>query len=451
MKRCSLPKIGKLDPVRLLRALASEDGSILVQAALSMTVLCGMLALAIDVGRFLHIKREVQTLADASALAAGLEIAACSSSSNCADMQAAAKSALVENGIAGSNITVATQCANSNVASGVILYVNNPPCWLGANDPNNGKSSYAETVISYKASSIFGRVLGQFSFKVLARAEAGGTKPKYCMYILGNSANALLVNGNSTLTANCGIIDNSNASPAAIFNGNDRITSTRLDIVGSVINNGNNTISPAATTGAKSVSDPLSSLSAPTVGACGSSTSSPYTGSSNQVIVNGQNSAVFNPGVYCNGITLNGGASATFNPGTYIIKNGMIVGGNGSITGSGVTLYVQSGQFIINGTGHVALTAPTSGTYEGILYWQASSDSNQMIMNGDTTSIWQGVIYTPGANVTLNGGSNVAAYTDFVVNTLTQNGNVNFTIGSDYSSLSHGPPIKKHLIISAVE
>lgn len=433
------------------RFLEADSGNVLMLTAFGLMFLCGLLALSVDAGRILFTQRELQTLADAAALAGAAEIGACNGTSDCSAMQAAASSALRENGATG--ITVVTQCGSSN-ASGLILMVNNGPCMVGASDPANNNTSYVEAVVSLPVPTIFLSVLGRKSITVKARSEAGGTKPKYCAYILSPSAsNALLFNGNATFTASCGIIDDSSATPAAVFNGNDNISATALDIVGTDINNGNNSLSPAPHTGATSEPDPLSSLPAPTIGACGSSTSSPYSGSANQVVVNGgNNNAQFGPGVYCGGITINGNSSATFSAGTYIIKGPMIVNGGDTVSGSGVTLYfTNSGSLTMNGNSHMAFSAPTSGTYAGILYFQDRSDSTAVIINGDTTSSWQGAIYASDAQLTLNGNGNVAAYSFLVVNTLIENGHDTFRLGNDYSSLTNGSPIKKHLLTHMVE
>jgi len=436
----------------LHRRLSAEEGNILVLSAFGFTLLCGLMALAIDTGLLVYTQRQMQTMADAAAVAGVIETSACGGTANCTAMQNAAKAAVLENG--ADSVTLVSQCGSGS-ASGLLLMVNNGPCALGANDPNNGNDAYVETVVSMPVKTIFGSILGKNSFTVSARSEAGNGPPKYCLYILSpNGSNALLVNGNSSLTASCGVMDDSNAHPAATFNGHDTISTTALDIVGSVLNNGNNSITPTPQTGVTSSPDPLSGLPTPTIGACGTSTSSPYTGATNQVVVNGGPgvTATFNPGVYCNGITLNGNASATFNPGTYIVKGSMIVNGGDSISGSGVTFYfTNSGSLTMNGNSHAVLSAPTSGTYEGILYFQDRNDSSTVILNGDTTSKWEGTFYAAAANLTLNGGSNLAAYTNMVVKTLTQNGNVNFTIGSDYSSLADGSPIKQHRKAAMVE
>jgi hypothetical protein len=412
-------------------------------------MLMGCLALSVDAGRILLAQRQMQAFADAAAMAGALEITTCGTTTNCTAMQNAAKSAAQE--VGASSVTIVTQCASSSGDTGLVVQLNNGPCALGTADPNHGSASYVEAVVGEQVNTIFGNALGQGSFNVKARAEAGGGSPEYCVYLLSPSASdALLVNGNATLSASCGIQVDSGATPAAIFNGGDTITSKVLDIVGTDINNGNNTISPSPTTGASSQPDPLSSLATPTVGSCGSGSGTTWNGSASTAIPS-SSPATFNQGVYCGGIILNGSINATFNPGTYIIEGNMILNGSDTITGSGVTFYFTSGSLTMNGNSHAVLSAPTTGTYAGILYFQSRTDSSSIIFNGDSTSGWQGTIYAADASLTINGGNSSAAYTNLVVNTLTENGNDDFTIGDDYSSLPGGDPIKSGSTVAMVE
>lgn len=418
--------------------------------AFGLTFLLGFLALAIDTGRLLYARRQMQTLADAAALSAATEIGTCNGSV-CAAMQNAATSALTENNVTG--ISFVSQCETGSATGGITLTLNDGPCYLGSADPNYNNSDYVEALVTEKVSTIFAALVGQKAFTVQARSEAGGTKPKYCAYILSQTASpALLFNGNASYQSSCGIIVDSTANPAATFNGSVDVSTTAIDVVGGDLINGHSTVSPTPVTGATGVSDPLSTLPAPAVGSCGASTASPYSGSPGQVTVNGNSSAVFNPGVYCGGIQVNGNTTVTFNAGTYIVKGSMILNGGDTASGSGVTLYFTSnGSLTMNGNSHVTLSAPTTGTYAGILYFQDRTDPSTVIINGDTTSSWQGAIYAPDAQLTVNGNGNVAAYTFLVVNTMVENGNDSFSLGNDYSSLPNGSPIKKKLLIHVAE
>src|SRR5207248_9882842 len=90
-----------------------------------------------------------------------------------------------------------------------------------------------------------------------------------------------------------------------------------------------------------------------------------------------------NPGTYC-GITISGNANVTFNSGTFILLGGGFHAGssNTTLTGTGVTFYNtcspspcnggSSGYQPISITGNLTatLSAPTSGSYAGILFYE---------------------------------------------------------------------------------
>ncbi|MBV8632387.1 MAG: hypothetical protein JOZ83_15770 [Silvibacterium sp.] len=421
---------------RFRNVLQDESGQALVLAGVGMVVIVGFLALAIDVGQLRYAQTKLQNAADAAAMAAAIEISYCGNTHACTAMQTAAQKALAENGFSGS--TVYTNCGTPG--TGLTIGVNQGPCALGStsSDPHYGSSQFAEVVVTYSQPTYFARTLGVSSVKIKVRAEAGLANSTNCLFVSTNNTstsanNALLVNGSASIAASCGIIDDAGGSSAAIFNGNDTINSAGLYIHGGDINNGNNTISPSPTTNALAVADPLSYLTAPTAGSC------TYT---NEVINGGSGTVTLNPGTYCGGLIINGNVTVSFTSGTYIMQGNMIVNGGDTISGTGLTFYFSSGSLTMNGSSDANLVAPTSGTYAGILIYQDSSDSSGIILNGDSNSVWQGTLYAPAANLTLNGGGNLAAYTILDTESLTVNGGVNFTMGSNYSSLSGGSPVK---------
>ncbi len=187
-----------------------------------------------------------------------------------------------------------------------------------------------------------------------------------------------------------------------------------------------NTSTPSV--GASAVTDPLSSLTAPTpAGSCTSLT------------IN--SSTTIGPGTYC-GMNVNSGVTVTLNAGTYIFEGGVNVGG--SLVGtSGVTLYMTgSSQLNINSGSTVQLVAPTTGSLAGIAIWEASGDTAEINIDSNSSSEYQGAIYAPTAQLTLNSGGNTAAYTIVDVEQLMVDSGAVFKLGNDYSSLPGGSPIK---------
>ena len=199
------------------RYLGAEDGNVLVMAALGATMLMGCMALSVDVGRLLLAQHQMQAFADAAAMAGALEISTCGTTSNCTAMQNAATSAVKD--VGATTVTIVPQCGTTTTTTGLIVQLNNGPCAVSS-DPNYGSTNYVEAVVADNVSTVFATLLGKTSIKVEARAEAGGSSPQFCDYVLSPSAtNALLLNGSDSLTASCGIMVDSNASQAVLENG----------------------------------------------------------------------------------------------------------------------------------------------------------------------------------------------------------------------------------------
>jgi len=217
-------------------------------------------------------------------------------------------------------------------------------------------------------------------------------------------------------------------------------------------------VSPAPVTHVAPENDPLAYLPAPTVGACDHTNYTlPLLGA-----------VTLNPGVYCGGITtpLASVAILTLNPGIYIMRGGGLsitgaaiiknlrTGGDGS---GGVMFYLTGdstypyGAVNLTGAAINLLNAPTSGTYEGILFFQdrnisngtASSNPNTVI--GAALAKYEGALYFPTTELFYT-GANLAAYTIIVADKIHFIlANVTY-IYSDYSSLPDGSPIKTPIL-----
>jgi hypothetical protein len=152
----------------------------------------------------------------------------------------------------------------------------------------------------------------------------------------------------------------------------------------------------------------------------------PYTGCQN---VPGGKEKTLSPGTYC-GKKLSG--TIILEPGTYILRGGSVdLGGNGSIKGDGVTIFLMEGaEFTVNGNQRVQLKPPTSGDYAGIVIYQEKSNTKTISINGTSDSYVQGFIYAPGAHIFYAGNS--MSTTDskclrIVGNTIEMTGNSDFT------------------------
>jgi hypothetical protein len=145
-----------------------------------------------------------------------------------------------------------------------------------------------------------------------------------------------------------------------------------------------------------------------------------------------------------------------FNPGTYIFKGGGLnIGGGTTVTGTGVMFYNSAaagytyGPITFGGGATITLTAPTTGTYAGILFFQdrAVSGGAASSLAGGANVRLQGTLYFPTTAMTYSGGVTMpSAYTLIVAKTVSISGGV--TLNNDFSSLPDGSPIKGSAMIS---
>ena len=134
-----------------MRTPRAQDGAVLLLVAVSLTVLLGMAALVADLGQFRAHRRQLQTAADAGALAGALQLPPFSDGSN-----SCARANTIER-------------QNSNLTDGKNMVVN-----------GNLSTSYCEIIggsvrvkpVESSVPYIFGRVLGFASTTIDARARA---------------------------------------------------------------------------------------------------------------------------------------------------------------------------------------------------------------------------------------------------------------------------------------
>jgi hypothetical protein len=412
-------------------------------AAISMPVIMGAMALACDVGYIHYRQCQLQTAADAAAIAAGLELGNCNDTV-CANMDTAAAQALIEDGITSSTITPASSCTVSS-SSGLALTINVAPCVLGTSDPNNGNTHIAEVVLTEPQNTFFATVFGVHTVNLVARAEAGDSY----IHTANNGGNCIYTkslefnSGDASFTLNgCGLYDNGNLQT----NSGDSATATTFLYYGTWSPNnchgsscrwtlGDSETGPSHTTTVQS--DPLASLAAPTKPATSlTNTQTPNSG------------VTLQPGYYPNGFNLNSSVSVTLAPGLYYMGSSINVGSGATLTGTGVELYFANGTLQLNSGSTAQLTAPTAtsstaGTTAGMLDWQASTNSSGMNMDSGSSSYFEGVIYLPDAQLTLNSGSGVtvnsgATYTAVDVKDLMVNSGSSFVINGSGGYLGGG-------------
>ena len=407
-----------MNAVRGTARACRRRGYVIVTMLVSLVVLLSFLGLGIDVGYEEYVKTRMQTAADAAAVGGAQELRASGST----NLVTAAKGDAAANGF-------------TDGSKGVAITVNNPP----ATGYSTANSSAVEVLISKNVPTFFMGMIGISSGTVRARAVALLGSGTSCFYALDPSASgAFSVSGGVNVQVNCGIMVDSSSSTAMSVSGGSTATATYIDLTGKATVSGGSTVSPAPVTGVAASSDPLASLPKPSVGGC------TYTGKS----VSGGATVTLSPGTYCAGISISGGSKVTFNPGTYILKGGgLSLSGGSTLTGSGVTFFNTAatgygyGPISLSGGTTVTLSAPTTGSLAGILFFQDSSvgAGAASSFSGGASAILNGTLYFPTTGLSYSGGSS-SAYTIIVADTVNFSGGA--TLNNNYSSLPGGSPVK---------
>ena len=84
---------------------------------------------------------------------------------------------------------------------------------------------------------------------------------------------------------------------------------------------------------------------------------------------------------------------------------GLWVAGQGTISGNGVTVYYETGTVNFAGGATVNLSAPTRGTWQGVLMFQARRNTQAASLVGGSNQLTSGILYFPNAHFNYKGGS----------------------------------------------
>lgn len=265
-------------------------------------------------------------------------------------------------------------------------------------------------------------LVGKNNLQIAVRSTAIATKKTAtntgCIYVLGSTGQDVLINsGANVYSKACTVNVHSKASPAFIMNSGSKIDTAKFCVKGTnYIKNGGTLTNmqvgctPDADPHAGKLPEPSVSSTCTTSGTKDGTTQS------------------LKPGVHCD-VTFNGSPTVTFQPGLHIIKGRMIINSNSTVIAEGVTFYFPDvySEIRINGGVKFTGTAPTSGTYKGILMYEKTSDAannankQQYIFNGSKGEILEGIVYLPNRNVTYNSTTNQVNKISLVVNQMIVN------------------------------
>ena len=400
------PKIRVLFPIYIRKtSKRGQSGQALIMMSYGVLFLSAIAGLVVDLGFGYYRKQVLQAAVDAAALAGATQASSAGGSVTCNSGGIVCQTATpCTSATTGSNFYSACKYGVYNGTTNSALSIA-----AGNSSPYGGIGvNYWVTATATESLPLsFLRVLGMDSSTVTATATAAsvtlsrsgadvsgtGAASGACIYVLDPTVGQAFNMNGSNITTGCGVYVNSNNTTNAVFGNGSSLSvgSASLNMVtgaGLFCNGCGSMPTPAR---GSAVPDPLASLPAPSFSGCN------YTNYS----YNGSTGATLNPGVYCGGISMNGSGRITFTSGMYILNGGGLkINGTEAVTGSQVFFYntssgYASGPLLLNGSGSQTLTPPTSGTYQGILFYQDHSvcPSTSHTVNGGSNLVYTGTIY----------------------------------------------------------
>ncbi|HEX4770614.1 MAG TPA: hypothetical protein VH351_07285 [Bryobacteraceae bacterium] len=438
--------------------LPGEKGTTLLLFLFSLLPIIGFAGLVSDMGWYYYTSETAISAAEAASTAAvrtAMDYATAGATYTCAGtstgMQCQQPTACGStSGTLTNNLQAACAYAGANGFSNGGLN-GRQTVTIEANTTSPAPTVAGVTVLYWATARItqtnpafFVGVLGITAPRVSVRSTAAvvNLAPNTCVASLNATASgAISIGGTSNVAlTNCSVQVNSNAGTALSMNGSACLSATAIQVVGGASTTGCTT--PSATTSANAMGDPFFAVAPPSV---------PTTCDQNNYKITSGKSVTLQPGTYCGGMTINSG-TVTLNPGTYILKGGGLSCSAGcNLSGSGVTFYNtcnsgscgggNSGYSPVNigGNGSVNLSAPTSGSLSGLLFFQDRSVSpktsqNESILGGSSAQV-NGVMYFPKSTVKFAGNFSGANSSSFLIAD-----QITFSGSSNLQITPTGPP-----------
>ena len=407
-------------------------GAIAVVTALALTVLIGVIGLAIDVASWQVTTRQMQGAADQAAIGAVLAYLAGGGDDPDGQAKGITANYGFTHGQSGVNVSVA------NVSP----------------SPTGYDAAYTVTITQPQPQYFSSVFLSGITVGVTAEAATVGNGP--CVLSLNGSASgAVTVSGSGTLNlTNCDMDVNSTSSSDAVDSGGACIFAQNINVgggtsptpsTGTACTGGTIKYSGKYKTGT-TTANPYAQRTKPSAGSCsggysvsgGTATTAYLTPNSctpsaqcslgsvgNGYTIQSTGTTHVAPGTYCGGIKVQSSAKVSLDgPGVFVMDGGnvgFVVGGGTPTTTvtstGGVTIFLTA-----PGNGHcgkidlssssssVSVTAPTSGATAGIAFWVDDTIANcpantQLSFTGGATVSVTGAIYAPKNTVTYSGGS----------------------------------------------
>ncbi len=345
-----------------------EAGQSVILIVLSIVVLCGFAALAVDIGVQSVDKGELQNAADAAALAGARELSSASTAKSTAIHYAAL------NGVPAANVTAST--------------------------PYNGNANKIEVVCTRTVQYSFARVFGIKSKVISARAVAEKTG------LSGGPFGYALFSGSTTSGLNLGtnilnINGNVHCNNSITINGSSQTFSGNMEAVTSFTTSSTIRIDGVCQAASISINPWVGSIVPNQLPTAAS------------VITMPDFSADAIAEATASGVVFNG--DKTYNTSTVNVENSIYINGNLTI---GTTTFTGKGIMLATGNINIGVGSLSVNSGSSVCIY---SKNGNITING-TNLVINGVLYAPNGCITIQ-GSNITINGRVISKTVTLSGN----------------------------
>lgn len=420
-----------------------QSGQIIVLLAMASIALFGFAALAIDGGAVYAERRRLQNTADAAALAAAL------AKINGQDLSAAAFDRMASNGYPtspGACDPAGADCVLGGGSSWQAV-VSNPP----RGGEYAGRASHIRVEMTSDVQTSFAQLVlnGPLTTTVEAVAETlprQNISPGNAIHAASeHGCKALWFAGTSDTTVDGGdVFSNSDAYPTDCQSGRQDGSARvivgpaphSVRVVGTFGGGGSGGVSPPPIEGV-----PTQDLPPVPVPDCSS------LADFGPISIGSHATTTLQPGKY-QSVSFGSGATITMNAGMYCIYGlDGFKGSGGTLTGAGIMIYLQQGDFDLGGNSTVHLGAeqssgvlvdPSHSDWKGMLiYADPYYNSQPIIITGTSDSTYLGTIFAISSECSLRGtGDGLGLNSQVICDTVKMSGtaaiDINYNAGENF-------------------
>ena len=389
------------------RLWKDKRGNALLIATAFLPVLVGSAGLATDTIQWALWKRELQRAADSAAIAGVYD-------------------RVQNDGNSGQTNAAVTKDLGFNQQTGMALVAGYPQVTFPGDDANG--TNQVRVVLAVKKRLAFSGMFMNAAPQIEAAATAAAVTSAMEICMLGlekrASKSGIIIAGNAGVSSDCSLFSNSESTNQSIDkNGNPSVTAPSMGAAGAIQKSSSWNVGEYRPYSPQ-IEDPFKDITpSPQEMKCAKKQQGnklvdqvldETTDLSTAVDASGNKANCFSS------LSVGSGKTLTLPSGTYYINGGdAFIQGALSCTACTIVLTNSDptstaiGNFKVNASATVNMTAPTTGTYAGIAIFQdrrakdSNSANNQI--NGNSSSVINGSIYFPNQELIYNGTGNTAA------------------------------------------